>query len=207
MEKYLNKEKVNLIICHIGNGASITAVKDSKSFDTSMGFTPVSGLMMGTRCGDIDVSIAPYIMEKLNITIDEFMNICNKKSGLLGVSEYSSDSRDIEAKVEEKDEKAILATDIYADKVVNYIANYYFALEGKLDGIVFTAGIGENSATTRKRIIDKLKCIDIILDEKANNETRGDFGIISSKDSKYNVYVVPTDEEVEIARDTYRLTK
>ena len=207
MEKYLNKEKVNLIICHIGNGASITAVKNSKSFDTSMGFTPVSGLMMGTRCGDIDVSIAPYIMEKLNITIDEFMNICNKKSGLLGVSEYSSDSRDIEAKVEEKDEKAILATDIYADKVVNYIANYYFALEGKLDGIVFTAGIGENSATTRKRIIDKLKWIDIILDEKANDETRGDFGIISSKDSKYNVYVVPTDEEVEIARDTYRLTK
>ena len=207
MEKYLNKEKVNLIICHIGNGASITAVKDSKSFDTSMGFTPVSGLMMGTRCGDIDVSIAPYIMEKLNITIDEFMNICNKKSGLLGVSEYSSDSRDIEAKVEEKDEKAILATDIYADKVVNYIANYYFALEGKLDGIVFTAGIGENSAITRKRIIDKLKCIDIFLDEKTNDETRGDFGIISSKDSKYNVYVVPTDEEVEIARDTYRLTK
>ena len=207
MQKYLSKDKVNLIICHIGNGASITAVKDSKSYDTSMGFTPVSGLMMGTRCGDIDVSIAPYIMDKLNITIDEFMNICNKKSGLLGISEYSSDSRDIEQKVTERDEKAILATDIYADKVVTYIANYYFALEGKLDAIVFTAGIGENSNTTRKRIIDKLKCIDIDLDEKKNDETRGSFGIITREKSKYKVYVVPTDEEVEIARDTYRLTK
>ena len=207
MEKYLNKDKVNLIVCHIGNGASITAVKDSKSYDTSMGFTPLAGLMMGTRCGDIDVSIAPYVMKKLNITIDEFLDICNKKSGLLGISEYSSDSRDIEQSVIENNEKAILATEIYADKIVNYIANYYFALEGKLDGIVFTAGIGENSNTTRKRVVDKLKCIGISIDDKINDATRGEFGVISSKDSKYSVYVVPTDEEVEIARDTYRLTK
>ena len=144
---------------------------------------------------------------KLNITIDEFLDICNKKSGLLGISEYSSDSRDIEQSVIENNEKSILATEIYADKIVNYIANYYFALEGKLDGIVFTAGIGENSNTTRKRVVDKLKCIGISIDDKINDATRGEFAIISSKDSKYSVYVVPTDEEVEIARDTYRLTK
>lgn len=207
MKKYLNKDKVNLIVCHIGNGASITAVKDSKSYDTSMGFTPVSGLMMGTRCGDIDVSIAPYIMDKLNIDIDEFLNICNKKSGLLGISCFSSDSRDIEQSVLENNEKSILATDIYTDKIISYIANYYFALEGNLDAIVFTAGIGENSSTNRKRIMDKLKVIDIFIDEKANNEIRGSFGEISNDKSKYKVYVVPTDEEVEIARDTYNLVK
>lgn len=202
MAEILGKEDARIISCHIGNGASLCAIKDGKSIDTSMGFTPNAGLMMGTRSGDIDATLIPFIMGKTGETLDEVINDLNKKSGYLGVSEISSDSRDIEEAVQKGNEKAILAQEMYVERIVNYIAEYYLELGGA-DAIVFTAGVGENSASTRAQIIKCLEPLNIKLDEERNN-TRGKEALISSDDSKVKVYVVPTDEEVMIARDTYK---
>ena len=197
----LENPNARIISCHIGNGGSLCAIKDGKSIDTSMGFTPNAGLMMGSRSGDIDCTLIPFIMDKTGESLDEVINDLNKKSGYLGVSGISSDSRDIEDAAAQGNERAILAQNMYYEKIVNYIAEYYLELGGA-DAIVFTAGVGENSKLTRKAIIDKLAPLGIKLDDEANN-VRGEEKLISTPDSTTKVYIIPTDEEVMIARDTY----
>ena len=207
MKEILGKNP-NLIICHIGNGASITAVKDGKSIDTSMGFTPNAGIMMGTRSGDIDYSILSYIMKKEERNLDWMDSQLNKKSGLEGIAGMS-DLRDIDRAYEARDAKALLALDMYTDKIVDYVAKYYVKLGGKVDAICFTAGGGENDDIIRKEAVNKLYPLGIYLDEEKNKETivrKGIEGIISSDESKIPVYVLATDEELMIARDTYNLT-
>ena len=195
----------NLIICHIGSGGSVTAVKEGKSIDTSMGFTPNAGIMMGTRSGDIDYSMIPYVMEKSGMSLQEVDNILNKQSGFYGISKGKSDARDIEAGMEVGDELCTLAQKMYVKRVVEYIAKYYVLLGG-CDAIVFTAGLGENSMLTRKQIMESLEVLGVKVDEKAN-DMRGEEKMVSAKDSKIPCYVIPTDEEVMIARDTYELVK
>lgn len=207
MKEMLGKNP-NLIICHIGNGASITAVKDGKSIDTSMGFTPNAGIMMGTRSGDIDYSILSYIMKKEERNLDWMDSQLNKKSGLEGIAGMS-DLRDIDRAYEARDAKALLALDMYTDKIVDYVAKYYVKLGGEVDAICFTAGGGENDDIIRKEVINKLYPLGIYLDEEKNKETivrKGVEGIISSNESKIPVYVLATDEELMIARDTYDLS-
>ena len=196
----LGKDDLNIISCHLGNGGSITAIKAGKCVDTSMGFTPHAGIMMGTRSGDIDVSIVPYVMEKEGKSANEIMNDLNKKSGFLGISELSSDSRDIEDGIKEGNEKCILAEEMFVNSVVKYIAQYYVLL-GKVDAICFTAGIGENSVDARLEIVEKLACLGIKMDIEKNN-VRGKFAKISADDSTVEMYVVPTNEELMIAKDT-----
>ena len=198
----LNNPSARIISCHIGNGGSLCAIKDGKSIDTSMGFTPNAGLMMGSRSGDIDATLIPYIMGKTGETLEEVINDLNKKSGYLGVSGVSSDSRDIEDAAAAGNERAILSQEMYVEKIVNYIAEYYLELGGA-DAIVFTAGVGENSKDTRKAIVEKLAPLGIKIDEEKNN-IRGEEALISTDDSTVKVYVIPTDEEVMIARDTYK---
>lgn len=200
-----DKKDLKIISCHIGSGASIAAIKDGKCVDTSMGFTPLAGIMMGTRSGDVDPSIIPFVMKKANKTVDEVLEDLNKKSGLLGLSEVSSDMRDIEAACKEGNEKAILAFDKFNRRIVDYIAQYYVLLGGA-DAIVFTAGIGEKGPKTRKEVCERLACLGVKIDEEANNK-REDFMKISTEDSKIDVYVIATDEELMIARDTYNLIK
>ncbi len=205
VKKILGKDQYKLISCHIGNGGSISAIKDGKCVDTSMGFTPLAGIMMGTRCGDIDSSILTPVMEKENLTIEDAINKLNKESGLLGVSGISSDMRDIEKAYNDGNEKAILALNMYVQKIVNYIANYYVLLGGT-DVIVFTAGVGENCPLLRKMVCDKLACLNVSLDSQKNN-VRGTLAQINDESSKVKVYVIPTDEEIMIARDTLELIK
>lgn len=195
-------EEMNIITCHLGNGASITAVKEGKSFKTSMGLTPLAGVEMGTRSGDIDPAIPMVLEEKYGYTPKEMDDILNKKSGLLGVSGVSSDSRDIENAVEEGNKRAALAKKIFDDRVIETVAGYY-GLMGGADAIVFAGGIGENAIDIRKGIIDGLHALGVKLDDEANN-CRGKEAKISAADSKLDVYVIPTDEEVMIARDAYR---
>lgn len=199
-------EDLKLITCHLGNGASITAVEGGKSVDTSMGFTPLAGVTMGTRTGDIDASIIPYLMEKEGITdINEMINIFNKKSGLLGLSGVSSDMRDVEDAAEAGDDRAQLALDIFYNRVQKYIGQYVALMNG-VDAIIFTAGIGENSVETRKILIDGINWFGAEIDDERNN-VRGEERIISTDDSKVKVLLIPTDEEVMIARDVERLKK
>lgn len=203
MASILGKEETKIITCHIGNGGSLAAVKNGKCIDTSMGFTPNAGIIMGSRSGDIDASLIPFVMKKTGMNISEIDNALNKKSGLLGISGVSSDSRDIEDGIKSGNDRCKLAQEMYVNKIVKYIAEYYVELGGA-DAIVFTAGVGENSITTRKQIIDKLACLGIKLDEQRNN-VRAEVALISTDDSSVKVYVIPTDEEVMIARDTYKL--
>ena len=203
MASILGKEETKIITCHIGNGGSLAAVKNGKCIDTSMGFTPNAGIIMGSRSGDIDASLIPFVMKKTGMNISEIDNALNKKSGLLGISGVSSDSRDIEDGIKSGNDRCKLAQEMYVNKIVKYIAEYYVELGGA-DAIVFTAGVGENSITTRKQIIDKLACLGIKLDEQRNN-VRAEVALISTYDSSVKVYVIPTDEEVMIARDTYKL--
>ncbi|MBR3161244.1 MAG: acetate kinase [Bacilli bacterium] len=205
INEILGREDTKVITCHIGNGASISAVLNGKCVDTSMGLTPNAGVMMGSRCGDIDASIIPYIMDRTGMTAREVDTALNKKSGLFGVSGVSSDSRDIENGIKEGNEACILAQDMYVRRIINYISMYYVELGGA-DAIVFTAGVGENSINTRKQIIDGLSALGIKLDEKAN-DCRGKEKLISAKNSSVDCYVIPTDEELMIARDTYNLAK
>lgn len=200
----LQRNDLKVISCHIGSGASLCAIDGGKVVDTSMGFTPLAGIMMGTRCGDVDASMIPYIMKKENLTIDEVIDIFNKKSGLLGISGISSDSRDIEDGIKEGNERCILAQNIYVQKIANYIAMYNNLLNNA-DVIVFTAGVGENSVLTRQMIVDKIQSLGVSLDKELNN-CRGVLRKISNDESRIPVYIVPTNEELMIAKDTYELT-
>lgn len=207
MKKTLNKENPNLIICHIGNGASISAVEEGKCIDTSMGFTPNAGIMMGTRSGDIDYTMLNYVMKKTGFNLEKIDSMLNKESGLEGIAGMS-DLRDLDRAFYANEEKVILAFDMYTDKIVDYIAKYYVKLNGFVDAICFTAGGGENDSIIRGETLKKLTSLGIILDEKKNDETivrKGIEGIITTSDSKIPVYVVATDEELMIARDTYVL--
>ena len=203
VKNILGKDEFRLISCHIGNGGSITAVKDGKCVDTSMGFTPLAGIMMGTRSGDIDPSIIPYVMEQEGKNASEVIDDLNKKSGLFGISEYSSDMRDILERCDLQDEKAVIACDKYVRRVVDYIAQYYVLLGGA-DVIAFTAGVGENSIPVRRQICEELACLGVKIDLDQNNK-RGEVVKISTDDSSIAVYVIPTDEELMIARDTLDL--
>lgn len=210
MQKKLGKEKINLIICHVGSGASITAVKDGKSYDTTMGLTPLDGLMMGTRSGSIDPSIIKYMIDEAGMKYDEIDNALNKKSGLMGVCGFN-DNRDVEKAISEGDENARLALDMYVDRIDRYIAEYYLELGGKVDAIVFTAGVLENGATTREAIIEALAPLGIKINREVNNAIASfkeiTSGIITTDDSTVPVYVEPTNEEVMITRDAYKLCK
>ncbi len=205
LTEMLNTDKFKLISCHIGNGASITAVKDGKCVDTSMGFTPLAGVMMGTRSGDIDPSLLPPVMEAENKNINDIINDLNKHSGILGLSGISSDMRDLEAACKKGNERAILTMKKYVRRITDYIAQYYVLLGGA-DVIAFTAGVGENSSSVRKMVCDNLVSLGIKIDEKQNN-VHGKTALISTPDSKIKVYVIPTDEELMIARDTLELIK
>ena len=201
----LDKEFANVIVCHIGNGGSISAVRDGKCVDTTMGFTPNAGIVMGSRSGDIDYVIIPYIMKKTGESIEEIDNDLNKKSGMFGVSGVSSDFRDIDAKIGEGHEASILAHHLYVNSIVGYVAKYFVEL-GSLDALCFTAGVGENASHIRRMVVDRLNCLGLKIDKEKNEEMRfGKEGIISSDDSICPIYVIPTDEEVVIARDTYKL--
>lgn len=210
MKEKLGKDDVNLIICHIGSGASISAVKNGKCYDTTMGLTPLDGLMMGTRSGAIDPSIIEYVCNETGKTVSEVTNDLNKRSGLLGVSGYS-DSRDVENAAAEGNENAKLALTMYNNRIAKYIAEYYIELEGKVDAIVFTAGVGENGRDARADILGRLLPLGIKVDAEVNDNIASykeqNEGIISAKDSSVPVWVVPTNEELMIIKDTYELVK
>lgn len=210
MQEKLGREDVNLIICHIGSGASISAVKDGKCYDTTMGLTPLDGLMMGTRSGAIDPSIIEYVCNETGRTVSEVTNDLNKRSGLLGVSGYS-DSRDVENAASEGNENAKLALTMYNNRIAKYIAEYYIELEGKVDAIVFTAGVGENGRDARADILGRLLPLGIKVDADVNDSIASykdqNEGIISAEDSSVTVWVVPTNEELMIIKDTYELVK
>lgn len=197
-------EDLKIITAHLGNGASITAIQDGKSLDTSMGFTPLAGVTMGTRSGDVDASLLPYLMEKENIKdIKEMVNILNKESGVKGLSGVSSDMRDVEEAAANGNQDAQTALDVYHNRVQKYIGQYAAIMNG-LDVLVFTAGIGENAKETREIIANGLSWFGIEIDEEAN-DVRGEERIISTEDSKVTVLLIPTDEELMIARDVERL--
>lgn len=201
----LGKDSNNfkVITCHLGNGASITAVKDGKCINTSMGFTPLEGLVMGTRSGDIDPAIISFLAEKEGISVDAVNTILNKKSGVMGISGVSSDFRDLETAAEEGNQRAELAIKVFAHRVKFYIGAYIAELNGA-DAIVFTAGVGENDIGMRSLILQEMDHLGIRLDEQAN-DVRGKERIISTEDSKVKVLLVPTNEELMIARDTYHI--
>ncbi len=211
MKVILNKENVNLIICHIGSGASISCIKEGKCIDTTMGLTPLDGLMMGTRSGSIDPSIIKYIMDQKGYSIDEVMNALNKKSGLLGICD-KNDFRDITALVKSGNEKAKLAYDMFVNSTVKFIAQYYFELNGKVDSIVFTAGVGENAKEFREDVVNKIAPVmNLEFSKEANNRiSRHDKytnGIIALSSTGLNVCVLPTNEEEMILKDTYNIVK
>jgi acetate kinase len=201
--KELFGENKKIISCHLGNGSSLCAIKDGKCIDTSMGFTPLAGVMMGTRSGDVDPSIIPYVMEKTGETAAEVVTDLNKKSGMLALSGISSDMRDIEEAYVNKDPRCVRAMNMYIKHIANYLSMYNTLLEGA-DYIVFTAGVGENSNVVRKLVIDKFKYLGVKIDEE-KNDTRGITGEISTEDSTIKVVVLPTNEELMIAKDTYNL--
>ncbi|MFW0807281.1 acetate kinase [Bacillus pumilus] len=196
-------EELRLISCHLGNGASIAAVEGGKSIDTSMGFTPLAGVAMGTRSGNIDPALIPFIMEKTGHTAEEVLSTLNKKSGLLGVSGLSSDLRDIEEATEEGNDRAEVALDIFASRIHKYIGSYAARMNG-VDAIIFTAGIGENSSEVRARVLRGLEFMGVYWDPSLNN-MRGEEAFISYPHSPVKVIVIPTNEEVMIARDVKRL--
>ncbi|MCR5796485.1 MAG: acetate kinase [Eubacterium sp.] len=201
----LDPDNSKIIVCHLGNGASVTAVKNGKSVDTSMGLTPLEGLVMGTRSGDIDPAIIEYLAKNMNKSLEEVMNIINKESGVYGLSGVSSDFRDLEAAANEGNERAQLAQEVFAYRVLKYIGAYTAALDG-VDAIVFTAGLGENNALMRGMICKNLGFLGINID-KEKNAIRGQEQVISTPDSKVSVVVVPTNEELAIAREAVALIK
>jgi len=207
MQEKLGKKEVNIISCHIGSGSSIAVIKDSKCLNTTMGITPLDGLMMGTRSGAIDPSIIEYVCKESGESVEAITNALNKKSGCLGIAGVS-DNRDMEEAMNAGDENAKLAFTMFTDRIAKYVAEYFLELEGNVDAIVFTAGIGENGAKVRQMVMDKLKPIGVIADNEVNQNVAGfkevSEGIISSNDSKIPVYVVPTNEELMIVKDTYQ---
>ncbi len=205
IEEIMGRKDLKVISCHLGNGGSLAAIDSGKAIDTSLGFTPNAGLMMGTRSGGIDLNIIPYVMRKSGKSMEEIIEDLNKRSGFLGVSGKSSDSRDISAGIEKGDTRCILAEEIYEGKIIRYLSNYFVSLKGA-DVICFAGGIGENAINVRENIMKKIECLGVKLDKKAN-ESRGEVIRISADDSKVACYVIPTDEEVMIARDTYELVQ
>ena len=210
MKEKLGKEDINLIICHIGSGASISAVKDGKCYDTTMGITPLDGLMMGTRSGTIDASILEYVSKESGMDVSEITNKLNKESGLLGITGYS-DRRDVLEGAASGDEMCKLAIEMYDSRVANIIAEYYIELGGKVDAIIFTAGVGENSDQFREDITNRLKPlgldIDLELNSKIANYKEIQEAKLSTNNSKIDIYVIPTNEELMMVRDTYNLVK
>ena len=201
----MGTKDIKLVNCHLGNGSSMSAVKDGKCQDTSMGLTPLAGVPMGTRSGDLDAAVVQFIMNKYNMTADECLNMLNKKSGVLALSGVSSDFRDIEQEADAGNENCALALDKFAYEIRKYIGAYSAALGG-LDCLVFTAGVGENSASMRARICQGLEFLGVKIDPEKNN-VRGKEAIISTDDSKVTVWVIPTNEELMIAQDTAELVK
>lgn len=195
-----------IITCHIGNGGSITAVDGGKSVDTSMGLTPVEGLMMGTRVGDVDPGALTYLMLKHNLSANDLQNIINKQSGMLGVSEISSDMREIEAAINDGNERARMAQDMYEQRILKYIGAYAAEMGG-VDIIVFTGGVGENQVSLREAVCKPLAFMGVELDTEVNATSRGKDAVISKPSSKVTVVVIPTDEEMMIARDTEAIVK
>jgi len=210
MKEKLGKEDINIISCHIGSGSSIAVIKDGKCLNTTMGITPLDGLMMGTRSGAIDPSVIEYVCKESGMSVEEVTNALNKKSGCLGIA-GASDNRDVEEKMKSGDELATLAFTMFTDRIAKYVAEYFLELEGNVDAIVFTAGVGENGALARKMVMDRLKPIGVICDEDKNNSIAGfkeiHEGVISSDESKISVMVVPTNEEIMIVKDTFNLIK
>ncbi len=198
-------DQLRLISCHLGNGASIAAIEGGKSIDTSMGFTPLAGVTMGTRSGNIDPALIPFIMEKTNQTADEVLDVLNKKSGMLAVSGFSSDLRDIEVQASEGNERARLALEVFAGRIHKYIGSYAAKMYG-VDAIIFTAGIGENSDVIRERVLQGLEFMGVYFDPSLN-KVRGEEAFINFPHSPVKVMIIPTDEEVMIARDVVRLSK
>lgn len=199
----LDKEKAKVIVCHLGNGASVSASIGGKCVDTSMGLTPLEGLIMGTRSGDVDAAVVQTICNKEHIDVNECLNILNKKSGILGMSGVSNDFRDVETAADNGDHRSQVALQAFYYRVAKYIGAYTAAMNG-VDAIAFTAGVGENSATTRKAVCDYLGYLGITIDD-AENAKRGENTVISTADSKVKVMVIPTNEELAIARETKRL--
>ena len=198
---------LNLITLHLGSGASISAIAHGKPVDTSMGFTPLAGIMMGTRSGDIDPSIMPYIMEKEHLhDISDMITILNKKSGLLGVSGVSNDKRDIDEAAAQGNQQAQLAQEMFVNRIVKYVGSYLALLEAKPDALVFTAGVGENDQPVRQAVCEQLQHLGVKIDPQ-KNQVKGQEAEISTSDSPIKVFVVPTNEELMIARDTYQLTE
>ena len=198
-------EDMKIIVCHLGNGASVSAVKNGKCVDTSMGMTPLEGLVMGTRSGDIDAGVLEFLANKEGMDVKALLNMLNKKSGLLGLTEFSSDSRDVEDGYFENKENCVRAQKSFCYRVAKYIGAYVAAMNG-VDAICFTAGVGENSSVTREMICEYLGYLGVTIDKEANKK-RGDDNIISTADSKTVVCVIPTNEELAIARETARLVK
>ena len=203
MNEILGRYNTRLITCHIGNGASISAIKEGQCINTSMGLTPNAGLMMGSRCGDLDATVVTYMMQQLECTAEEMDTILNKQSGLLGISGVSSDSRDIEDGMKIGNPRCTIAQQMFTRRIIDHIAKYYVQLGG-CDAIVFTAGIGENSAHTRREVLDGLAALGVKIDEEAN-DCRGVERLITTEDSSIPCYIIPTNEELMIARDTYLL--
>lgn len=198
---------LNLITLHLGNGASISAIVHGKPVDTSMGFTPLAGIMMGTRSGDIDPSIMPYIMEKEHLhDITDMITILNKKSGLLGVSGVSNDKRDVDEAAAQGNQQAQLAQEMFVNRIVKYVGSYLALLDAKPDALVFTAGVGENDQPVRQAVCEQLQHLGVKIDPQ-KNQVKGQEAEISTSDSPIKVFVVPTNEELMIARDTYQLTE
>lgn len=209
MKKYLCKDDPNLIVCHIGSGASISCIKDGKCYDTSMGLTPLDGLIMGTRSGSIDPSIINYISKERNMSVEEVTQVLNKHSGLIAIG-GKNDFRDLQALSESGDANAKLAIEILKNSIVKYIAQYYFELEGNVDALIFTAGMGENGILIREKVVNSLSsATGVKLNKNANDNISrrsvNQEGCISTDDSPFPVLVVPTNEEVMILRDTYEL--
>jgi len=201
----LDLGSVNQIVCHIGNGASISAIRGGIAVDTSMGLTPLAGLVMGTRSGDIDPGVFAYLEREAGLSAQDTDNLLNKESGMAGMADGSSDFRDIQAKIEAGDPHAILAMDVYIHRLVSYIGSY-MAILGRTDILTFTAGVGENDARVRARVVDRLSGFGIKLDPERNEIRSGEPRRISSDDSSVSVLVVPTNEELAMARETYRVT-
>ena len=201
----LDPDNSKIIVCHLGNGSSISAVKNGKVVDTSMGMTPMEGLVMGTRCGDMDPTIVEYLAHSLNKSLEEVMVILNKKSGVLGISGVSSDFRDLDKASNEGNERAKLAVEVFSYRTAKYIGSYIAAMNG-VDAIVFTAGLGENNIVVREQVLNHFGYIGITLDKEAN-QIRGEEKIISTPDSKVTVAVIPTNEELAIAHETVALLK
>ena len=201
----LDPDNSKVIVCHLGNGSSVSAVQNGKVVDTSMGMTPMEGLVMGTRCGDMDPTIVEYLAHNLDVSLEEVMTVLNKKSGVLGISGVSSDFRDLDAASNEGNERAKLAVEVFSYRTAKYIGAYIAAMNG-VDAILFTAGLGENNIVVREQILERFGYMGITLDKEAN-QIRGEEKIISTPDSKVTVAVIPTNEELAIARETVELLK